>query len=210
MAGFARTHVLALTIAVALFGCDNKADTAASGSAAASGKASAAKTSEMKKEPAMSSATAATTTTASAATPSGPGASDSKEFLGLELKPIGAWKPTWDADAKVAKWENEEYMSSIVNRVVTDKLDSVDDLKAAAPMMMQLGSAITKVDEEKKTDKGWYAVVTREEKTSDLVYVRKFGDSTVVCSANMAKGDMGKAITKAEAIKACESLELKK
>jgi hypothetical protein len=140
----------------------------------------------------------------------GPSASNDKDFLGLDLKPIGAWKPAWDADAKVAKWENEDSMASIVVRVVTDKLDSVDDLKEAAPMMMQLGSAITKVDEEKKTDKGWYAIVTREPGSSDLVYVRRFGASTVVCSGNIAKSDLGASLTKPEVVQACESLALKR
>ena len=44
-------------------------------------------------------------------------------------------------------WENEDYDSSIVNRVVKEKLDDIEDLKTAAPEMMQLGSAITKVVE---------------------------------------------------------------
>jgi hypothetical protein len=140
----------------------------------------------------------------------GPSASEDKEFLGLDLPAMGAWKPVWDPDAKVAKWSNEESMVAIVNRIVTDKLDSVDDLKEAAPMMMQLGTAITKVDEDKKTDKGWYAVVERGEKSVDLVYVRHFGASTVVCAASIAPQDLGKALTKDEVIKACESMTLKK
>jgi hypothetical protein len=140
--------------------------------------------------------------------PAGPVASDDKEFLGLELAPVGAWKPAWDPDAKVAKWENEDYMFSIVIRVVTDKLDTVDELKAAAPMMMQLGTAIDKVVEEQKTDKGWYAVVESGGQT-EIVYMQKYGASQIVCSANLTKQDLGSTIDKADALKACESIKIK-
>jgi len=98
--------------------------------------------------------------------PSGPEPDDTKEMMNLELAPMGAWKPTWDADAKVAKWENDDYMTGIVIRIVKDKLDTIDDLKEAAPMMMQIGTAITKVVEEKKTAKGWYAIVESNETVS--------------------------------------------
>src|SRR5262245_8154687 len=100
-----------------------------------------------KDEPASTATTAAATsaaaTTAGAAAPAptgaaaaapaiavnaGPSPSNDKEMLGLDLKPIGGWKPTWDADAKVAKWEKEDSLSSIVIRIVTDKLDTIDDL----------------------------------------------------------------------------------
>src|SRR5690348_8457634 len=37
-----------------------------------------------------------------------------KDMLNLELAPMGAWKPEWDVDAKVAKWSNEDYMTGIV------------------------------------------------------------------------------------------------
>ena len=144
---------------------------------------------------------------------SGPAADETKEFLGLALAPMGKWKPTWDPEAKVAKWENEDYMTSIVVRVVKDKLDTVDDLKEAAPMMMQLGTAITKVDETNKTDKGWYALVTDDEgKNNEMVYVRKFGGSQIVCSGNTTKRKDAMSaggITKDEIMKACESLKVK-
>ncbi len=121
------------------------------------------------------------------AAPSGPSADESKEFLGLVLPPMGKWKPTWDADAKVAKWENDDYMTGIVIRIVKDKLDTIDNLKEAAPMMMQLGTAIVKVEDTKTTDKGWYAVVDDDEggKNVEMTYVRKFGDSQIVCSGNL-------------------------
>lgn len=141
---------------------------------------------------------------------SGPEPSNDKEFLGLELAPMGKWKPVWDADAKVAKWENEEIMSGIVIRVVSDKLESMDDLKAAAPMMMQVGTAISKVDKDvTKTDLGWWSVVSYDEdKLQTLIYVRKFGNVTTVCSASL-KSSMGDPIKEADAMKACESYKVK-
>lgn len=178
-------------------GCDKKADPAPTPAAPSSKAAS------------KSDDTAKATTTAAAEKPAakvddykGPVPSNDKEFLGLALAPQGKWKPTWDADAKVAKWESDDSMTGIVIRIVDDKLDTIDDLKAAAPMMMQLGSDITKVVEQKTTPKGWYAVVERDKET-DLVYVRKFG-ATTVCQASLTKGT-GSEITKDDAIKACES-----
>lgn len=130
---------------------------------------------------------------------------ESKDMMNLDLKKQGAWKPAWDPEAKVAKWENDKYMSSIVIRVVSDKLDSIDDLKAAAPMMMQLGQAITKVTEGPKTTKqGWWAVVEGDG-TQDLIYVQKHGGKQLVCSASVKKGN----VPKADAIKACESIKSK-
>jgi hypothetical protein len=130
---------------------------------------------------------------------------EGKDMMNLDLKKQGAWKPVWDPEAKVAKWENDKYMSSIVIRVVSDKLDSIDDLKAAAPMMMQLGQAVTKVTEGPKTTKqGWWAVVEGDG-TQDLIYVQKHGGKQLVCSASVKKGN----IPKADAIKACESIKAK-
>jgi len=143
-----------------------------------------------------------------AAAPSGPTPSESKPMLGLQLAPVGKWKPTWDADAKVAKWENPKFLTGIVIRIVDDKLDDVADLKQAAPMMMQLGSAIEKIDEEKKTAKGWYAVVQRDKQT-EMVYIQKHGGKTLVCSANLTKGSLTGGIAKADAMKACESIKVK-
>nr|HEX4316616.1 hypothetical protein [Kofleriaceae bacterium] len=143
----------------------------------------------------------------------GPSADESKDFLGLDLPPMGKWKPTWDADAKVAKWENDDFMTGIVIRVVKDKLDSIDDLKEAAPMMMQFGTAITEVVETKVTDKGWYAVVKDDDgKNVEMGYIRKFGDSQIVCSGNVTprKDAMSAGgIKKEEIIKACESVKPK-
>jgi hypothetical protein len=140
----------------------------------------------------------------------GPEPSNDKEFLGLELPPMGKWKPVWDADAKVAKWEDPEIFSGIIIRVVSDKLESMDDLKAAAPMMMQIGTAISKVDKDvTKTDHGWWSVVSYDEdKLQTLIYVRKFGNVTTVCSASL-KSSMGDPIKEADAMKACESYKVK-
>ena len=61
---------------------------------------------------------------APAPAPAAGGPSNDKEMLGLDLKPFGAWKPVWDPDAKVAKWENEDIFTGIVIRVVDEKLDT--------------------------------------------------------------------------------------
>jgi len=135
------------------------------------------------------------------------GPSNQKEMLGLDLKPINGWKPVWDAQAQAARWEHGQYMSSIVVRLVTEKLDGVDDLKQAAPWMLQLGSAITQIIEVQNTSRGWYAVVKRE-KEKDLVYVLKYGSTNVVCSARLTKSQI-KTIKKQTALAACESIQLK-
>lgn len=137
-----------------------------------------------------------------------------KDMLNLELAPMGNWKPEWDVDAKVAKWSNEEYMTGIVIRIVKDKLDSIDDLKSEAPMMMQLGTAITKVVEEKPTPMGWYAIVESDEgKNTTMVYIQKYeGGTQIVCSGNLTpRKDPTSAggITKDEVTKACESIKAK-
>ena len=96
-------------------------------------------------------------------------------------------------------------------RIESEKYDSVDDIKEEAPMMPQLGTAVTKVLEEKKTAVGFYAIVQREPDTKDLIYVRKFGSPNVICSANLKKDELNpKTITTDEAVKACESLTLAK
>jgi hypothetical protein len=201
--------VFASGLAIASVGCDKKPESTSS--AGSEAKKADEKKAEKKEEKAEKKEEKAEKKEEKAEKKDdGPSAGDDKEFLGLDLKAMGSWKPKWDADAKVAKWEDEDFEYSIVNRVVKEKLESIDDLKSEAGMMMQLGSAITKVSEEKKTDKGWYAVVEREAGTSDLIYVRKFGGAQVVCSANLKKADLGKTIAKADALKACESLALKK
>jgi hypothetical protein len=126
------------------------------------------------------------------------------------MKPFGDWKTEWDADQHTAKWTREDSFCIMV-RIEMEKYDSVDDIKEEAPMMPQLGSAVTKVLEDKRTPLGFYAIVQREPDTKDLVYVRKFGSSNVICSANLKKDEMNpKTITTDEAVKACESLALAK
>ncbi len=140
--------------------------------------------------------------------------SKDKDMLGLDLAPIGNWKPEWDVDAKVAKWSNEEYMTGIVIRIVKDKLDTIDDLKSEAPMMMQLGTAVTKVVEQQATPMGWYAIVESDEgKNTTMVYIQKYeGGTQIVCSGNLTpRKDPTSAggITKEEVTKACESIKVK-
>ncbi len=143
----------------------------------------------------------------------GPSPAKDKEFLGLELPPMGAWKPEWDPDAKVAKWSNDDYMTGIVIRIVKDQLDNVDDLKTEAPMMMQLGTAITKIVEEGKGKLGWWAIVESDEgKNTTMIYVQKYADAQIVCSGNLTpRKDPTSAggITKDEVMKACESVKVK-
>jgi len=143
----------------------------------------------------------------------GPSPNKDKEFLGLELAPMGDWKPEWDPDAKVAKWSHDEYMTGIVIRIVKDKLDNVEDLKSEAPMMMQLGTAITKVIEEGKGKLGWWAIVESDEgKNTTMIYVQKYTDAQIVCSGNLTpRKDPTSAggITKDEVMTACESVKVK-
>jgi hypothetical protein len=129
-------------------------------------------------------------------------------MMGLDLQELDGWKPVYDKEIKVAKWDNGDYMVAIVLRLVSDKLDSVDDLKAAAPMMMQLGTAIDAVEKNEKTAHGWYAVVKRG-KSTDMIYVRKFGKKTLVCSANVAPQDLGETLKLETAIKLAESIKVK-
>lgn len=200
---------LGLAVALSLVGCSSTSSTSSSASASST---SATKT------PAASSGTpasgkpepkASTAPAAPANDYKGPEISEDKEFFGLTLPPMGKWKPTYDADIKVAKWENDDVMTGIVLRIVKEKLDNIEDLKTEGPMMMQLGTKITKVVEEKKTDKGWYAIVEQDGDNPTLIYVRKF-NVQVVCSANVKKVDLGESIKKEDAIKACESFEPKK
>ena len=108
-----------------------------------------------------------------------------------------------------AGWENDEFMTGIVIRIVSDKLDSVDDLKAAAPMMMQLGTAITEVVENKTTPKGWYAVVKDNDgKSTELVYIQKYGATQIVCSS-VINSSMGPGPKKEDILKDCDSIKVK-
>lgn len=195
-----RLAVALVLVSAVAAGCDKKSDPTPSASAAEE------KTADKKADDKPGN-TGSKEAKAAPKKVEGPSADEGKDFLGLDLPDMGGFKGKWDADAKVAKWENEDYEFSIVNRIVKDKLDDIEDLKAAAPMMMQLGTAITKVVEEKKTAKGWYAVVESESGV-DLVYVRTFG-VTVVCSGSLKKATLGKSLTKKEILDACESLKLK-
>ena len=142
--------------------------------------------------------------------PTGPQPSNDKEFLGLDLQPVDGWTPEWDADAKVAKWSNEEFFSGIVIRVVGDKLTSMDELKAAAPMMMQVGTAISSVTKDvQKTDQGWWTVVKYDDDKGEVyLNIAEVNGVTVVCSANLGSS-MGDPISEELAHKACSSYKLK-
>jgi hypothetical protein len=142
--------------------------------------------------------------------PTGPQPSNDKEFLGLDLQPVDGWTPEWDADAKVAKWVNEEIFYGIVIRVVSDKLTSMDELKAAAPMMMQVGTAISSVTKDvQKTEQGWWTVVKYDDDKGEVyLNIAEINGTTVVCSANLGSG-MGDPITEELAHKACSSYKLK-
>lgn len=142
--------------------------------------------------------------------PTGPQPSNDKEFLGLDLQPVDGWTPEWDADAKVAKWANDDFFSGIIIRVVSDKLTSMDELKAAAPMMMQVGTAISSVTKDvQKTDQGWWAVVKYDDDKGEVyLNVADINGVTVVCSANLGSS-MGDPISEELAHKACSSYKLK-
>lgn len=139
-----------------------------------------------------------------AAVPAGPVPSKEKDFLGFELKAFGNWKPTWDADSKVAKWESDDSMTSIWTSITSDDVSTIEKLKEAAPMNSHLGTAITEVVETKTTDRGFWAVVKREDVT-EFVDIQKYGDVTVICSAGLSTGP----IKQADALQACQSLTLK-
>jgi hypothetical protein len=144
------------------------------------------------------------------AEPTGPRPSNDQEFLGLDLQPQGDWKPEWDADAHVAKWTHDDHFSGIVIRVVSDKLTNMDDLRAAAPMMMQVGTALSSVTKDKQdTDKGWWTVVKYDDDNAEVyLNIREINGVTVVCSASMSS-KMGDPIPEETAHQACESYTLK-
>jgi hypothetical protein len=119
----------------------------------------------------------------------------------------GGLKAVYDPDASVWRWESDDYFSSIVVRALSEKVDNMDDLKAEAPMMMALGTAIEKVNKEEKGTNGWYAIV-ESDGTPTFIYIMKLGGLQFTCSASLKTG-MGKAHTEAEVKKACESIKTK-
>ena len=154
---------------------------------------------------------------AGSAAPSAPaagggGLSESKPMLGLDLKPMGPWTPTWDAESKVAKWENKDIFFAIKVKIHNrSKIDSIEDLKREGPMMSEIGSAITKVlSGPKTTPKGWHALVEHNEgKSQVFVYFQKIGDKTLLCSTTV-KTDAGvDGVPLETALAACESIKLK-
>lgn len=192
------TLALSITFAFGTFGCDKKED-----------KKADAKKDDATKDDATKAVEATPPPKEEPPAPTGPQPSNDKEFLGLDLQPQGDWKPEWDADAKVAKWVHDDFMSGIIIRVVGDKLTNMDELKAAAPMMMQVGTAISSVTTDKQdTERGWSTVVKYDDDKGEVYLdIAVINGVTVVCSANLGSS-MGEAIKLETAQKACGSYKL--
>ena len=118
---------------------------------------------------------------------------------GIELKAVGLWVPKWD-DGAGCEWSKEGEFWGIHVRYFPngldskDKLANIDDLKSAAPMMTEIGTAVTKVIRpSKKTANGWYTVVeSNEGQSQNFIYVQGLGSKTLVCSATVkSANDMG-------------------
>ncbi len=92
---------------------------------------------------------------------------------------------------------------------MTTKLANIDDLKKAAPMMTDVGTAITKViSAPKKTRRGWYTVVESDGGASqNFVYVVELpSGKTVVCSATVKSADGMGGVPTEDALAACDSI----
>jgi hypothetical protein len=135
---------------------------------------------------------------------------------GIELKAVGAWVPKWD-DGAGCEWSKEGEFWGIKVRYFPNSLDSrdkladIDDLKSAAPMMTEIGTAVTKVIRPtKKTANGWYTVVeSNEGQSQDFIYVQALGGKTLICSATVkSANDMG-GVPVEDALAACESIKAK-
>jgi hypothetical protein len=126
---------------------------------------------------------------------------------GIDLKAVGLWVPKWD-DGAGCEWSKEGEFWGIHVRYFPNSLDSkdklanIDDLKSAAPMMTEIGTAVTKVIRpSKKTANGWYTVVESN--------VQALGSKTLVCSATVkSANDMG-GVPVEDALAACESIKPK-
>jgi hypothetical protein len=135
---------------------------------------------------------------------------------GIELKAVGLWVPKWD-DAAGCEWSKEGEFWGIHVRYFPNSLDSkdklanIDDLKSAAPMMTEIGTAVTKVIRpSKKTANGWFTVVeSNEGQSQNFIYVQALGSKTLVCSATVkSANDMG-GVPVEDALAACESIKPK-
>ncbi|PRP94261.1 hypothetical protein [Enhygromyxa salina] len=205
---------LALTSVFALgtIACDKKDDAKKDDAKKTDAtKDDAKKTDDPQLEEAVQPETAPEIAPEPAPAPTGPQPSNDKDFLGLDLQPLDdAWQPEWDADAKVAKWSNDEFFSGIIIRVVDDKLTNMDELKAAAPMMMQVGTAISSVTKDMQTtDQGWWTVVKYDDDKGEVyLNIADVNGVTVVCSANLGSS-MGEAIPEELAHRACSSYKIK-
>jgi hypothetical protein len=133
---------------------------------------------------------------------------------GIALEAVGPWVPKWDEGAG-CEWSKQGEFWGIHVRYFPGSLDSkskladLDDLKSAAPMMIEIGTAVTKVIRPlKKTAKGWYTVVeSNEGETQNFIYVQTLNGKTLVCSATVkAAHDMG-GVAMDDALAACESIK---
>jgi hypothetical protein len=133
---------------------------------------------------------------------------------GIVLRRVGAWTPKWD-DGAGCIWSKDGEFWGIHVRLypgsldTTTKLANMDDLKKAAPMMTDVGTAITKViSAPKKTRAGWYTVVeSNGGESENFVYVEELPNGkTVVCSATVkSSGGMG-GVPVEDALAACDSI----
>lgn len=162
----------------------------------------------------VSSESGKSTTTTTSATPARGRNPCEAKVPGIELVTVGSWIPKWD-DGAGCEWSKDGEFWGIHVRYfpgsldTKDKLANLEDLKSAAPMMTEIGTAVTKVIQPlKKTAKGWYAVVeSNEGESQNFIYVETIGAKTLVCSATVkAANDMG-GVPIEDALAACESIK---
>ncbi len=131
-----------------------------------------------------------------------------EEMFGLKLKPLGKWKPAWDADAKIARWENPKFAKPVEVYMLVEKIADFKELKGKGESLVFLGTKINKIAKKKKTKNGFWAEVRRK-KEKDLVFVQNFGDQQFACVASLtkAKGKKGMPIKRKMALKLCNGIQ---
>jgi hypothetical protein len=170
-----------------------------------------AKTAASADAPATSSVAPAPATASTP--PAGGGSlSDSKPMYGLDLQPMNGWTPAPQDEAQYARWEKKDAFFGVHVHLLKDKLDTYEQFQAAAPMMSEVGTAITKVKAPPRTtSKGWWVVVVSDEgKSEEFIYLQKYGDRRVLCSAQLKTETTGPTeVTRELALTLCESLRPK-
>jgi hypothetical protein len=149
---------------------------------------------------------------ASTPAPSGGSLSDSKPMYGLDLQPLNGWTPVAQDEAQYAHWEKKDAFFGVHVHLLKDKLDTYEQFQEAAPMMSEVGTAITKVKASPRTtSKGWWVVVVSDEgKSEEFIYLQKHGDRRVLCSAQLKTETTGATeVTSDVALALCESLRPK-